>query len=291
MKSLLLLAASTTAALAGAPLKEGTPLVNEQRIRPFAFAEGAFSFDAGYDGDGHGSAWEWRTRAGLLIALPDLRLPGRDLGAWHLRLGVDWHRFEFSHSGGLPLPERLQSVSALIGLELNVGDQIGALFEVRPGVYFEDDAGSGAWNFPVRLGVGYRVNDRFSLAVMGRYDGFAKHPLLGGVGFVWKISDTVTLSAIAPEPRITWQATDRLALWAGGEFAGGAYRTGKRGGALVDYTDYRAYVGATWDAGAWKIEAAAGASFEREWDYHREDRRYHTDEAAPFFKLSAGTKW
>lgn len=291
MKSLVILATTAATALAGAPTTG--PIINNQppRIEPFALTEAAFSFDAGYDRGGNGSAFEWRTRAGLLIPLPDAPLPGREIGMWNLQIGVDWHRFEFDHSGSLPLPERLQSVSAIIGLELRVDDQIGALIQVRPGVYFEDNADTGSWNFPVRLGMGYRVNNRLALAVMGRYDGFAKHPFLGGAGFVWKITDTVTLSAMAPEPRITWQATRQLAIWAGGEFAGGNYRTEKLGGAVVDYTDYRAFIGTTWDAGGWKFEAAVGASFEREWDYHREDTRYHTDDIAPFVKVSAGTKW
>lgn len=291
MKKLLLLSATTATAFAGAPSKAPNIALNEPRFEPFVLVESGFSFDADYDRGGHGSAWEWRTRAGVLIPLPHAPLPGRDRGVWNLRLGMDWHRFEFDHSGSLPLPGRLQSVRAIIGIELRAGDELGALLEVRPGVYFENDAGSDAWNFPVRLGLGYRVNDRFSLAVMGRYDGFAENQVIGGIGFVWKISDTVTLSAIAPEPRITWQATEQFAVWAGGEFAGGAYRTEQRGGALVDYTDYRAYVGATWSAGSWKIEAAAGASFEREWDYHRDDRRFHTDEVSPFVKVSARAKW
>jgi hypothetical protein len=66
---------------------------------------------------------------------------------------------------------------------------------------------------------------------------------------------------------------------------------GRRSEALVDYTDVRAMLGATWQRGAWRIEAAAGVSIEREWDFHRVGDRYETDEMAPFVKLSARAEW
>lgn len=284
---------------AGAPeAKESkVTITREAQTRVFTVLEGSYGFDADYERGGSGSVWEVYGSAGVLIPWEDAPLPGRDLGIWHWRIGAAYHRFEFDHDSFLPLPDRLQSISAIIGLELQINDQIGALLDIRPGVYFEDEISTGDFDIPARLGFGYRLSDRFSLVAMARYRGFAENQILGGLGFVWNITDRLTLSAVYPEPRLTWRTSDELALWLGGEFAGGSYRTddeprrGRRSGALVSYSDNRVALGATWARGGWRIEAAGGVSIEREWDFHKTGDRYETDEIAPFVKVSARVEW
>ena len=293
--ALLLLTLAVTA-VAGQP-EAKVEITREPLTRTFAILESSYGFEADYERGGSGSVWEGYASAGVLIPWQDAPLPGRDLGTWHWRLGLAYHRFEFDHDSILPLPDRLQSVSAIIALELHLTDQIGARLDIRPGVYFEDDISSDTFDCPVRLGFGYRVNDRFSVIAMARYRSFAENTVIGGLGFVWKISDRLTLSAIYPEPRLTFSANENLDLWLGAEWAGGVYRAGRepgrgrRSGALVDYSDTRAGLGATWRAGSLRIEAAAGVSLEREWDFHRVGDRYETDEIAPFVKLSARMEW
>ncbi len=265
----------------------------EPQVQFFTVLESAYGFEADYERGGSGSAWELYGSAGVIIPWNNARLPGSDLGQWQWRLGAAYQRFEFDHDSVLPLPDRLQSISAILALELVVSDQIAALLDIRPGVYFEDDVSEQAFDIPVRLGFGYRVSDRLSLVGMARYRGFADNPVIGGVGFIWKITDALTLSAIYPEPRLTWRASEEVGIWLGAEFAGGAYRVdreddrGRRSGAVVDYSDKRAALGATWQRGSWKIEASGGVSIEREWDYHRAGDRYETDEVSPFVKIGA----
>jgi hypothetical protein len=293
MKLAALLATTAAAAFAGAPLNPPQP-PGRTTPEPFVKFSTTYGFEADYDRGGSGTMWESRAQIGALWELPNIPLPGRNLGMWHLRLGLEHHRFEFDHDSALPLPERLQSYSAIIGLELRVEGRVGALLEVRPGVFFENDVGSGAFDCPVKLGLGYRVNDSLALTFMGRYNGFAKYPFLGGIGAVWQITPTLTFSAIFPEPRLEWRAASDLSLWLGGEWAGGGYRTDERRGrgrAVVDYTDYRVSLGASWTPGVWTIEASGGLSLEREWDFHKTDRRYHTDEVSPFVKLAVRAQW
>jgi hypothetical protein len=265
----------------------------EPQTRFFSFLESSYGFDANYERGGSGSAWEIYGSAGAIIPWKDAPLPGADLGQWQWRLGAAYHRFEFDNDTILPLPDRLQSISAIVALELVVSKQVALLLDVRPGVYFEDDISEQAFDVPVRLGFGYRVNDRFSLVGMARYRGLADNPIIGGVGFVWKVTDRITFNAIYPEPRLTWRASDDLGIWLGAEFAGGGFRTdrdpnrGRQSGAAVDYSDKRAMLGATWQRGDWQIEAAGGVSIEREWDYFRTGDRYETDEVSPFLKVNA----
>ena len=294
IQALLCLSTLTLTAFAGEPKVIVKP---QPEVRGYAEVEAAYGFEADYDRVGSGSVMESRFKAGIIIPWENAPLSAPENGYWQWRLGVNYERFDFDHDSPLPLPDRLQGLSAVIGLELQISDYIAALLEIRPGVYFEDEITSDAFDIPVRLGIGYRVNDQLSLILMGRYRGFAENPVLGGVGFIWNISERLKLSAIFPEPRLTWQASDDVAIWLGGEWAGGAYRTdrdergGRLNGAVVDYTDKRAAIGATWRRGDWQLEASAGVSFEREWDYHRAGEKFETDDIAPFVKLSAGAKW
>ncbi len=229
--------------------------------------------------------------------MPGISLLPNSGGAWQLRLGLDHERYEFDHNSAFPLPSRLQRIAGVVALEYRVGKQIGLLIEARPGVHFENDISSNAWTCPVLFGIGIPITDRFVLALAGRFDPLAEMQIIGGPGFIWKISDSLTLSAVPPEPRLTWTASENLAIWLGGEWDGGSYRTDKRtdnaklSEAVVSYKDFRAGIGASWRSGAWTVEAGGGLSLEREWDYHRADRRFSTDEPAPYFKLAARASW
>ena len=279
MKIFALIAFSATA-FAGKPI-----VITEPEPRGYFQIDGAYGAEADYAG-GSSSVWSGRAQLGFIRPITGIGLLANRDGQWQLRLGLDHERFEFS---GLALPSRLQRVSAVIALEYRIGRQIGILLEARPGVHFENSIRSNAWNCPVLFGIGIPVTERFAVALAGRYDAFAENPFIGGPGFVWKISDRLTLDAVPPEPRLRWAASEVLSLWLGGEVAGGAFRT--ESNALVDYSDYRASIGATLRQGAWLMEAGAGVSFEREWAFHRIGTTVSTDEPAPFFKLAVRTEW
>ena len=296
-RALLLVASISTSAFAGAPDAAKVSIREERQTRYFTVLESSYGFDADYERGGSGSVWEGYASAGVVIPWHDAPLPGANLGQWQWRIGAAYQRFEFDHDSPLPLPDRLQSFSAILALELVVSEQIAALLDIRPGAYFEDDLSDQSFDCPVRLGLGYRMTNRFSVVALARYRGFADRQFFGGVGFVWKITDRLTFNAIYPEPRLTWRANENLGIWLGAEWAGGTYRTdrdparGRVSGGLVDYKDVRAAIGATWVNGPWKIEAAGGVSMEREWDFHETGDRYETDEVSPFVKLSARLEW
>lgn len=281
---------------------EPTP-VPAKIATPYLRIDGTYSGKADYEdkaasggATASGSAWNAKLQFGVVRPLPELSLLANKGGNWQVRLGLEHERYEFSHSNAIPLPDRLQHVTGVIALEYKVGNQIGILLQAQPGVFFENEIRSNAWNCPVLFGMGIPVSDTFTLALAARYNAFEEHPIIGGLGFLWKISDSLTLSAIPPEPRLTWTVNDELSIWLGGEMAGKAYRTDKRSGsklgdAIVSYDDRRAFLGTSWTRGAWTLEAAAGVSFDREWDYHRVDRDYSTDGTSPFVKLSARADW
>lgn len=266
----------------------------------FFSGESAYVGEADYEGavgKGSGSAWSGRFQLGVVRPVSGLRLLDGNGGQWQLRLGMDYERFEFNHTGAFPLPARLQRIAAVVALEYRIGRQVGVLIDARPGVHFENRIASNAWNCPVQFGIGIPLTDRFTLALAGRFDAMEEHPIVGGPGFIWKINDRLILTALPPEPRLTWVASKDLTLWLSGELAGGAFRTDGRASdprisdAVVSYSDKRVSLGGTWTRGSWTLEASAGVSIEREWDYHRVDRSYATDGPAPFAKLAARAQW
>ena len=275
-----------------------TKLVIEPQRTPersfYALGEATAIGKVDYTG-GSGSMWEGRFQLGVIQPLSGIRFLADKGGQWQLRLGLDHLRHEFDHTNSFPLPSRLQRVAGVVALEYRVGKQVGVLVEARPGVYFENDIRSNTWNCPVIFGMGIPLTDSFTLAVGGRFDANRELPIIGGLGFVWKINDRLTLLAIPPEPTLTWAANENLDLWLRGEWAGGAYRTDARndslGNAIVTYSDTRASIGATWQRNGWKLEAGAGLSFDREWDFHKNDRSFSSDEAAPFVKLAMRSDW
>ena len=216
-------------------------------------------------------------------------------GAWYLRVGVEYGRWDFDHTGGLPLPNHLQSASADIALEYLVHGQLGFLLETEPGVYFENDVRGNNFDSPTKLALTYPVTDHFVIVGGVSYASMRSYPFIPIVGFSWTINDQWKISAIPPEPRIIYTASDKLHIWAGGELAGGSFRVdeqskhkyGSLSNAVVDYTEYRAGAGFVYKTSGWELELGGGYAFQRKFDFHRAEKGYETDEGAPYIKFRA----
>lgn len=103
---------------------------------------------------------------------------------WLLRLGARYERFDFDHGGGLPLPNVLQSVAAVIAIELFVDcdeSRVDAdplvMIETRPGLYGGQNLDTDDFNaptiayFPIKW-----IASRSFIPVLGvAYDGFRKN--------------------------------------------------------------------------------------------------------------------
>ena len=72
-----------------------------------------------------------------------------------LRLGAQWERYSFGYpDGGQQLPNTLQSVNAIVGLDTRLGDSLLIRFEAQPGFYGTafDHLDGNAFNIPFVLG-------------------------------------------------------------------------------------------------------------------------------------------
>lgn len=251
-----------------------------------------------FDKGGDGSVFESRIQIAVQrpVGLP--LLGGTD-PRWVLRMGLEWNRYGFDHSAGAPgfLPGTLQSTSALIALEYRTTAGLGALFEARPGLFYEHDATLNSFDIPLKAAAVWQLGDRFALVAGATYSGMRKSPVIPVGGFWWKISDSLVLNAVPPDPRFEYLLNENALLWLGGEVAGGAYRTdagrtGRLNAAVVDYTDYRASTGVQWKVTRdWSLEAGAGVSLYRKFDFQRAEVGVKTDDVAPFVRFSLRGEW
>ena len=102
---------------------------------------------------------------------------------------------------------------------------------------------------------------------------------------------------VVPEPRAIYSVNKQLEIWAGGELAGGSFRTdhhpefnniphvAKLSGTQVDYSDYRAGVGMTYAiTNQIGLDLGGGYSIRRSFSFHRAGEYYRTD-PAPFVRF------
>jgi hypothetical protein len=245
--------------------------------------------------DASGDAWQNDIQFGYRIPLGE-GWPGEECGEWNLRLGAEYSRFDFGNKGGLPIPNHLQGVAGVIALEYLVKGDLALLLETHPGVYFENDIDSDSFDAPTVIGGSYRFNDHFVGVIGATFASMREYPIIPGVGFIWTVNDQWTVSALYPQPRVIYKPDEHCSFYAGGEFVGGSFRVDDAKGrpakldrAVVSYSEYRAGLGFTYQSGPVSLEVGGGYAFQREFDFHRADRAYRTDEGAPYVKVELRT--
>ena len=216
------------------------------------------------------------------------------MGNYYLRLGIAYERFDFG-STGAPVPNHLQSMAGVVGVEYMHGSDVGAFLQLRPGFYFENQIGISSFDVPIALGAIFVVKERKLYIFGGAYVAFLRgeFPALPLAGVIWIASSDVRLMAILPNPKLIYSPTNKLDLWVGGELVGNSFRTdrndniqpGKLSGAQVDFADYRAGVGLTYTFSKnFLLDAGAGYSIQRNFDFARAGETYRTN-PSPYLRL------
>src|SRR5215475_2515226 len=143
-----------------------------------------------------------------------------------LRFGAEWERFSFGFSDGAPLPNTLQSFSTIIGLDMQFSDSIIVRAETQPGLYntglghlFWDD-----FNMPFVIGGTYIYSPNLQLVLGVSVDVERKYPVLPAVGVRWKIAPQWLLDAVLPTPRLQYELTRDVALYAGATIRDATFR-------------------------------------------------------------------
>jgi hypothetical protein len=215
-------------------------------------------------------------------------------GDYYVHLGLSYDRYDFG-STSAPVPNHLQALAGVFGIDYMHGKDVGAFFQVRPGFYFQNDIDISSFDVPITLGRIFVVKEDKFYIFAGAYASFLRSgfPVLPLVGVIWIPCDNVRLMGVLPEPKLIYSPTKKLNLWVGGELVGGSYRTdrnegiqpGKLRGAQVDFSDYRAGVGLDY-AVSDKVSFGVGAgySFQRNFDFGRAGETFRTD-PSPYLRL------
>jgi hypothetical protein len=215
-----------------------------------------------------------------------------------LRLGAEWERFSFGIPDDAPLPDTLQAVNLVIGLDTQLSDSILIRVEAQPGVYntgFDDL--SDDFNAPFVAGGTYIFSPNLQLVLGVSVDIERKYPVIPAAGIRWKMAPQWVLNAVLPTPRLEFEMNSGLTLYAGGNLKQTNYRVDDRFGdnariprlnhAVLTYSEVR--TGAGFD---WKISPVVTLTGEvgyqpyREFDFYRAHVRYHQDGGAPYGMIS-----
>jgi hypothetical protein len=221
-------------------------------------------------------------------------------GNLYLHLGIDYTRFDFSTTGA-PVPNHLQSVAGVIGVDYMHNNDVGAFIQVKPGFYTEDNFDSGSFDAPITLGRIFVLQPDRLYLFTGINAAFlrGRFPVIPLVGLIWMPDDKWKVLGILPEPRVIYSPNDKMDFWAGAELVGGSFRTdrnntivpAKLNGAQVDYSEYRVGGGFIYSpCNNVSIDLGGGYSIRREFDFHRADIRYKAD-GAPYLRVEFKAKF
>jgi hypothetical protein len=225
-------------------------------------------------------------------------------GNLYLHLGAAYDRLDFG-STRAPVPDHLQKMAGVIGIDYMHGKDLGAFLQFRPGFYFEDHIGSESFDCPILLGRFWVLQPEKLYVLTAAYASFLRGglPVMPLVGVVWIPNEKVRLMGVLPEPKLIYSLTKQLDLWVGGQLVGGAFRTDhhpefddirhveKLSGTQVDYYDYRAGVGARYSlTDQIDLDLGGGCSIQRSFNFHRAGEYYRTD-PAPYLRFEIKAKF
>ncbi len=227
------------------------------------------------------------TIIGAVVTLPI------DLGnSFRLQTGASYERIEFSNLSTSLIPDQMQGLAAVIGLEYLVNDKPAIFLRASPGVYFIDSASSDSFDIPTSFGGAWRFTDQFMLLYGATYAGFRENPVLPFLGFLWDVTDEIEFNLTFPTPNLTYKFSDSLHFSIIGEYRGLSVDTA---GDVADprYTDtelsYRELAIGTSATYLFnedtKLTLSAGYTFQRRFRYESPERSIRSD-GAPFVGLT-----
>ena len=259
-----------------------------------------FSLTSGSRTDlGHSRTGAVSGQSGLIRDVVSTRLGDGPL----LRLGFDWQRFSFALPQRAPLPGTLQSLSAVVGFDFQLFDSWLVRIEAEPGFYSgSGDFAARDFNVPFVLGGSYIASADLQWIVGVSVDVNRSIPVFPGVGVRWKFADQWVLNAVLPRPRLEYAWGRELTLYGGADLRGSTFRvsrdfgdnhgSAKLNGAVVDLTEIRAGVGASWKISSWlQTDLETGVVAYRDFDFHRAHENYESKGAAAYGQFVIDVKF
>jgi hypothetical protein len=215
-----------------------------------------------------------------------------------LRLGVEWERFSFGFPENTPLPNTLQSGALVLGLDTQFSDSILVRFEAQPGFYGTTDFTASNFSVPFLVGGTYIYSPNVQFIAGVSVDVERKYPVIPSAGLRWKFARQWVANIVLPAPRLEFEASKSVTIYAGGLFKETNFRVPQDfgdhhghhtdlNGAVLTYSEVRAGLGADWKVASFlTVTGEVGYQPYRSFDYYRADIRFHENGSAPYGTLS-----
>jgi hypothetical protein len=215
-----------------------------------------------------------------------------------LRLGLEWERFGFSVSNTDHIPDTLQSVGLVIGLDTQISDSILLRVEAQPGAYNTGvESMSDDFNMPFVAGGTYIYNPNLQFIAGVSVDIERKHPVLPAAGVRWKVSRQWVIDAVLPKPQIEFEWNKDVTLSVGANIIETNFRVDDSFGdargnprldhAVLSYSEVRTGAGLDWKISpVLTLTTEAGYQPYRSFDFYRAHIRFNEDGGAPYGMIS-----
>jgi hypothetical protein len=214
-----------------------------------------------------------------------------------LRLGLEWEHFSFEFPERTPLPNTLQEISAIIGLDMQLSDSILLRVEAQPGFYGTNNFNSEQINVPFIAGGTYIYNPNLQFIVGVSVDVEREYPVIPAAGIRWKVHRQWVANAVLPTPRIEFAAAKNVTLYAGANIKQTNFRVDDEFGdqhgkpqlnhAVLTYSEVRIGPGVDWKISpSITLTAEAGYQPYRDFDFYRAEIRFYEDGSAPYGMIS-----
>ena len=107
-------------------------------------------------------------------------------GNLYVHVGFAYDRYDFG-STSAPVPNHLQSLAGVLGVDFMHGSDVGAFFQVRPGFYTQNDFGISSFDIPITLGRIFVLEQDKLYVFAGVNASFLRggYPVIPLAGVIW----------------------------------------------------------------------------------------------------------
>jgi hypothetical protein len=214
------------------------------------------------------------------------------------RIGGEWNRHSFSLPDAAPLPNTLQDISIILGIDAEIAEDWLLRVEAQPGIYSDFvDIGIDDFNMPLIVGATWLYSKDVQWMFGMSINLQRQFPVLPGAGVRWKFADQWVLNLMVPRPRLEFELDKSITLYGGLNLLGTTYRANENfanshgrtnlNDTPIDYWEVRAGAGVNWKImPGLKLEAEAGLQTTRVYNFHRANTYMRNDDSAPYASIS-----
>ncbi len=211
---------------------------------------------------------------------------------WYVPVGIASEHIFLDAVSGAPMPDQINVMRINAGVGYHLNDKWNLVVSAGPLFYNLERIDGQDLGFGGMIRAVYKASPDLTVVGGLAIAPDAEFPVFPAAGAIWKIQTNLTLNLIVPKPRVIYQVSDALRVYAGGEVRFAVFRTDGNiesqthvagfNNALGTYRDIHLGAGAEYKlVKNLFADLEAGYSVGREINYRRIDESV-TFEPAPY---------